>query len=141
MKIEEQWECWNPMRDNNEGMYRGGEGDDTCGHGLSRRSLICKNHLRVELERRSGDEINKKKHTINTITRDHCNQDPSHTQKPIYFILSVFLRNTACSSSAPTSNQSPRHSNHGQDSGSCRRVWTKQQGRGCCCIYTSAVTL
>ena len=30
----------NPMRDNNEGTYRGGGGgDDTCDHGLSRTSL------------------------------------------------------------------------------------------------------
>ena len=29
----------NPMRDKNEGTYRGERRDDTCDHGLSRRSL------------------------------------------------------------------------------------------------------
>ena len=33
----------NPMRDKNEGTYRGGEGTTpTCDHGLSRRSLRVK---------------------------------------------------------------------------------------------------
>ena len=32
----------NPMRDKNEGTYRGERRDDTCDHGLSRRSLRVK---------------------------------------------------------------------------------------------------
>ena len=73
------------MRDNNEGMYRGGEGDDTCGHGLSRRSLICKKPLRVELERRSGDEI--KKNILLILSRGTIVIRTHHILKNLYILF------------------------------------------------------
>ena len=49
----------NPMGDENEGTYRGGGRADTCDHGLSRKSLRAKNLLRVKLERKSPERINR----------------------------------------------------------------------------------
>ena len=48
----------NPMRDKNNGTYRGGRRDDTCGHGLVQKIAEGKNRLRVELESKSDDKYN-----------------------------------------------------------------------------------
>ena len=49
----------NPMRNKNSRHVPGGRRDDTCDHGLSRRSLRV-NLLRVELESESDDQKKKK---------------------------------------------------------------------------------
>ena len=51
----------NPMRDKNEGTYRGGRREYTCDHGLSRRSRRVEHLTRVELETKSVDYKNEKK--------------------------------------------------------------------------------
>ena len=48
MEIDEQRESWTLCATKNKGTYRGGEArDDTCDHGLSRRSPRVKHLLRV----------------------------------------------------------------------------------------------
>ena len=55
----------NPMREKNEVTRTGGEGDDTCDHGLPRRSPRVKlPTVGVELESGRGDKNKSKKKRV-----------------------------------------------------------------------------